>query len=89
MKVWEEKHGKEMASNYFEAVAEAKDDKLHKQRDPNFVAMTKRKKGAHQDKKKMAKGGYEKHKSKMSESESAELDAIFEEIKLELKIKGM
>ena len=83
------KHGKEMASNYFEAVAEAKDDKLHKQRDPNFVAMTKRKKGAHQDKKKMAKGGYEKHKSKMSESESAELDAIFEEIKLELKIKGM
>ena len=82
------KHGKEMASNYFEAVAEAKDDKLHKQRDPNFVAMTKRKKGAHQDKKKMAKGGYEKHKSKMSESESAELDAIFEEIKLELKIKG-
>jgi hypothetical protein len=83
------KHGKEMASNYFEAVAEAKDDKLHKQRDPNFVAMTKRKKGAHQDKKKMAKGGYEKHKSKMSESESAELDAIFEEIKLELKVKGM
>ena len=83
------KHGKEMASNYFEAVAEAKDDKLHKQRDPNFVAMTKRKKGAHQDKKKMAKGGYEKHKSKMSESESAELNAIFEEIKLELKIKGM
>ena len=82
------KHGKEMASNYFEAVAEAKDDKLHKQRDPNFVAMTKRKKGAHQDKKKMAKGGYEKHKSKMTESESAELDAIFEEIKLELKIKG-
>jgi len=83
------KYGKEAADDMYEAVAEAKDDKLHKQRDPNFVAMTKRKKGAHQDKKKMAKGGYEKHKSKMSESESAELDAIFEEIKLELKVKGM
>ena len=83
------KYGKEAADDMYESVAEAKDDKLHKQRDPNFVAMTKRKKGAHQDKKKMAKGGYEKHKSKMSESESAELDAIFEEIKLELKIKGM
>jgi hypothetical protein len=83
------KYGKEAADDMYEAVAEAKDDKLHKQRDPNFVAMTKRKKGAHQDKKKMAKGGYEKHKSKMSESESAELNAIFEEIKLELKIKGM
>jgi hypothetical protein len=82
------KYGKEAADDMYESVSEAKDDKLHKQRDPNFVAMTKRKKGAHQDKKKMAKGGYEKHKSKMTESESAELDAIFEEIKLELKIKG-